>query len=106
MSPAKALRKLAMAERRVKILDAGGHESKLQRISAERKCRALKTKAAALRSKLQTALSRVLELVIHLGQRVVVDPSAESETIVALKALLAALWNHMKTIKDEDGNQA
>lgn len=45
-----------MAERGVKKLDADEQESELQRARAERKCRGVEEKVAALRSSLLTTL--------------------------------------------------
>lgn len=61
--------------------------------------------SAVLQSKLQTALSRLSELVGNHGQRVVVDPPVESKTVSALKAQAPALWSWMRLLKDEVANR-
>lgn len=102
MSPAVVLVKVAKAEGRIKKLHADGRGSEMQSTSVERKCRKLKVEGAGLRSKLQTALSRVLERGCRPGQRAVVDLSVKNEMVAALKTQTTTLRSQVKAMKDED----
>lgn len=101
VSPAEASEKLLLVEGRVKRLDADGQESELQRDDVKRNCCELEVESADLRSKLQTARSLLPDLEILLDKRVVVGPSAESRTVAAFRAKIAALWIHVKTMNYE-----
>lgn len=61
---------------------------------------------AGLRSRLQTALSHVLEVKSHLGQRVVVDSSVKSEIVAALQSRAVDTQRQLRAVKNGIGNWA
>lgn len=102
----EAWEKIVMAKRCVKNLKVDEQESDLCLGDVEGKCRALKGELAALQSKQQTAMSRMLDMEGRPEQRVVVEFSFESKMVAALKELIATLREQLVAIKDDAGNRA